>query len=75
MDKRPIAERRDEYHIAKAMLLGCKFKLDGLGYRYKPWPGVDTTIYLGGWSITFASKAEAARDFLGRMDEDLEGWV
>lgn len=72
--KKSIQQRRDEYNIAKAMLLGCEFmqRVEG-DWHFRPCttgPGED---YL--WSAMCNTQGDAARRYLKRIGEDdLEGW-
>ncbi len=63
-----IQERRDEYHITIATLLGCELRHYPIGdyYRYSCGGGV--------WSSLYSRAAYAARAWLVANNHDLNGW-
>ena len=69
-----IPERRDEYHIAIATLLGCVIA-QPKGYaawRYET-PGRNYSS-IPDWSLPYSTPAMAARAWLMYNDHNLNGW-
>lgn len=67
-----IPERRDEYHITIATLLGCEL---GAPFGYRMWRYRtlgDKSIW--GWSSSYNTAADAARAWLIENNHDLDGW-
>ncbi len=64
---RSIQERRDEFHIAKATLLGAVFHRDYEYFLYE-------TSSRRGLSRSYLSLADAARGWLHEHGHGLEGW-